>query len=78
MEKRENCHNSCKHDHESNEDNSHCSEIHSEKKNSNEFREIGDYMGDRDIMKDPEELKHLQEICAAFFNYKVIILVNIE
>lgn len=33
--------------------------------------EIEDYTGSRNIKKDPEEYKHLKDICAAFFNYKV-------
>lgn len=44
--------------------------------NENEYdkyglRETGDYIGDRKIKKDPDEMKHLFEICAAYFNYKV-------
>ena len=35
------------------------------------LNEIGDYIGDRQVKKDPEELQHLKEVCAAFFNYKV-------
>jgi len=35
------------------------------------LNEIGDYIGDRHLKKDPEELQHLKEVCAAFFNYKV-------
>lgn len=38
------------------------------------LNEIGDYVGDRQIKKDPEELQHLKEVCAAFFNYKVILI----
>jgi len=37
----------------------------------NELKEVGDYIGDRQIKKDPEEMKHLFDICAAYFNYKV-------
>ncbi len=37
------------------------------------LNEIGDYVGDRQLKKDPDELQHLKEVCAAFFNYKVII-----
>lgn len=41
------------------------------------LNEIGDYVGDRQLKKDPEELQHLKEVCAAFFNYKVKqVLVN--
>ena len=35
------------------------------------LNEVGEYSGDRKMKKDPEEFKHLQEVCAAFFNYKV-------
>lgn len=35
------------------------------------LNEIGDYVGDRQLKKDPEEMQHLKEVCAAFFNYKV-------
>lgn len=37
------------------------------------LNEIGDYVGDRQMKKDPEELQHLKEVCAAFFNYKVTL-----
>ncbi len=35
------------------------------------LNEIGDYVGDRQLKKDPEEMQHLKEVCSAFFNYKV-------
>ena len=44
----------------------------SSKNDNNELKEVGDYIGDRQIKKDPDEMKHLNEVCAAFFNYKVL------
>lgn len=35
------------------------------------LNEVGEFIGERRIKKDPEELQHLKEVCAAFFNYQV-------
>lgn len=45
--------------------------IFKHKLKDNGLNEIGDYVGDRNMVRDPEEMKHLAEVCAAFFNYKV-------
>jgi len=43
------------------------------------LNEVGEYIGDRKLNKDPEEMQHLKEVCAAFFNYQVkIYLIKSE
>jgi hypothetical protein len=59
-----------------NTDNQNGFDNENERKSKSKFEEqglneIGDYIGDRQLKKDPGELQHLKEVCAAFFNYKV-------
>ncbi len=48
-----------------------------DKDEENGLNEVGEFIGERRIKKDPEEFRHLKEVCAAFFNYQVISKIKI-